>query len=460
MKHAHATPAQPAERPANHAAPHILIIGGGASGVLMALHLLRQPTAPRVTVIEPRGALGAGIAYATTDPEHLLNTRVHNMAAFPDDPQHFHRWLQQRAGDAAISDQGFVSRATYGAYLGGLLDPWRQDARLTLRVAEVVDLADTDTGVVARLADGQSVTASRAVLATGHVTPDQSRQWPMAAAWDRVPPSDPDGRVIIIGSGLSMVDQVLSLLRGGHRGPILSLSRRGLLPRDHAATRPLSVDLADLPLGQPVSCLLQWARGLARQAVAQNGSWRDAVDAIRPHVRRLWQALPGAERARFLRHAATWWDVHRHRIPPQSRATLDHAILDGQLTIRRAAFRGAMALPDGGFAAHLRPFGSTGTEGVTAVRIVDCRGIRRDPELHASPLVASLLTKGTARIDAQRIGLDVDDQGRLIRANGSSTARIHVIGPAARAAFWEITAIPDIRTQVAELAYNLAKTKA
>ena len=72
---------------------HVLIIGGGASGVLMAVHLLRQPAPVQVTLIEGRGAMGAGIAYATTDPEHLLNTRVHNMSAFPEDPLHFHRWL-------------------------------------------------------------------------------------------------------------------------------------------------------------------------------------------------------------------------------------------------------------------------------------------------------------------------------------------------------------------------------
>lgn len=434
----------------------ILIIGGGASGVLMAVHLLRQPATSRVTLIEGRGAMGAGIAYATTDPEHLLNTRVHNMSAFPDDPQHFHRWLLQQPEGAEVGDQGFVRRASYGTYLAELLAESDNDPRLRRVFQQVVGLSETDSGVVAHLADGQSMQGSRAVLATGHVTPDQSREWPLAGAWQPLPPPPPQSRIIIIGSGLSMVDQVLSILRSGHKGPILSLSRRGLLPRDHATTKPLQLQPDQLPLGASAATLLQWARGLGRAAEAQGGSWRDAVDGIRPHVRTLWRALPLPERARFLRHAATWWDVHRHRIPPQSQARLDQAILDGQLIIRKAAFQTAQARPEGGYYAYVRPFRTSETETISAARIVDCRGIRRDPEQHASALVASLLAQGAARIDPLRIGLDVDEQGRLIGRNGGVSARIQVVGPAARAAFWEITAIPDIREQVAQIARQIA----
>ena len=46
--------------------------------------------------------------------------------------------------------------------------------------------------------------------------------------------------MVIIGTGLSMVDQALSLLNKGHRGPILAYSRRGLLPLPHAASKPLA----------------------------------------------------------------------------------------------------------------------------------------------------------------------------------------------------------------------------
>lgn len=434
---------------------HVLIIGGGASGALMAVHLLRQTAPIRVTLIEAKGAMGAGIAYATTDPEHLLNTRVHNMSAFPDDPLHFHRWLKRRPEGAKITDQGFVSRQTYGAYLSELLAESQDDTKLARVFQQVVGLDETENGITLRLADGQAIAGDIAVLATGHVTPDQVREWPLMGAWEEPQDIPQQGRIVIVGSGLSMVDQVLTILRSGHHGPILSVSRRGLLPRDHAKTSPMFIDIKDLPLGKPISTLLAWARKLALTAELNGGTWRDAVDGIRPHVRRLWRALPTAERARFLRHAATWWDVHRHRIPPQSQIKLDQAIIDGQLTIRKGAFQTALSRSAGGYSAYIRRFRSQEVDAIAAARVIDCRGVRRDPELHASALVADLLKEGAARIDALRIGLDVDGQGRLLRPDGSASARVYTIGPASRAAFWEITAIPDIREQVAQLADGL-----
>ena len=100
-----------ADTSAPHAAhlPHVIIIGGGASGVLLAAHLLRDPATPlRVTVIEGSHMLGCGVAYSTADPNHLLNTRVANMSAFPDDPDHFRRWLAAR-GQAAGPEAFAVS---------------------------------------------------------------------------------------------------------------------------------------------------------------------------------------------------------------------------------------------------------------------------------------------------------------------------------------------------------------
>ncbi len=75
----------------------IIIVGGGASGVLLAAHLLRDPTMDlRVTLIEKRAEIGAGIAYSARQQDHVLNVAAPNMSAFADDPDHFWRWLRQR----------------------------------------------------------------------------------------------------------------------------------------------------------------------------------------------------------------------------------------------------------------------------------------------------------------------------------------------------------------------------
>lgn len=422
---------------------HIAIIGGGASGVLMALHLLTYPNF-RVTLIEQQTVrkLGRGIAYSTDDPDHLLNTRTGNMSAFPEDMTHFQRWLalQQIGPD----NTDFVRRSTYGRYLGSLLDPWQgsgPDARLTLVGAEVVQLDDLGGQVALQLSDGTELRADRAILATGHVVAEDAPH--LHNAWGKMAPVDPDGDVLIVGSGLSMVDNVLTLLAQGHRGRIISLSRRGLLPRVHGPVTPLTI--TDIPWGAPVSQYLRWFREHVKGAA----DWRDVVDGLRPHVAQIWRSLPVHARARFLRHGATWWDVHRHRIPPQSEAVIQEATQRGQLLVQRGRFVSATQNSDGQITAKL------GSGTVKVARIIDCRGIRRDAGKNASPLMAHLLASTQGRLDPLRIGLDVDPQCHVIGQDGQPSPRILAVGPASRATFWEITAVPDIRVQTAKLAKTL-----
>lgn len=435
---------------------HVLIIGGGASGVLMAAQLLSRPERTfRVTIVEGRNMLGCGVAYSTTDPDHLLNTRVHNMSAFTDKPHHFLDWLRVRPAGEGVTEQSFVSRAIYGAYMAGILDRWSNDGgdrRLQCVKQTCLRLQETRHGVAATLDNGQILIGNMAVLATGHVQPASDPRGALSGPWSQVDPVDADGRIVIIGTGLTMVDTVLSLLKAGHRGQILSISRRGRLPHDHAVTDPMKLNLSDIPLGAPPSAILAWLRKLAEQATRRGGSWRDAVDGARPHVHRLWSSLPPTERASFLRHGATLWDIHRHRIPPASAAVIAQAMQSGQLVLQRARFLGAEIDDNGHRRIAFRPTGSQQAARLTASRVINCRGIRRDPEQHATPLIADLLQSGQARVDNQRISLDVTDDCQLIARDGTPSRRLFSVGPASRAAFWEITAIPDIREQVARLA--------
>ncbi|ETD01310.1 hypothetical protein U714_12480, partial [Rhodobacter capsulatus DE442] len=241
---------------------HVLVIGGGASGVLMACHLLRAAPETRVTLIERGPRIGLGLAYATEDPDHLLNTRVLNMSALPEDPEHFLRWLWQ--ANRSVSGASFVSRATYGRYLESLLAPWAAGPRLRLVQAEAVRLTEAPPGrVTLRLDDGQTLIADHAILATGHPRPEAVRG---LQADVRLLDLEPGVPVAILGTGLSMVDQVTTLLKSGHRGPIFALSRRGLLPRVHGPGTPLATSLGEVPLGAPASVLLHWLRRQVRRA--------------------------------------------------------------------------------------------------------------------------------------------------------------------------------------------------
>src|SRR5882757_36022 len=106
----------------NASARSIAVIGGGASGALIAAHLLKAcGDDVRLTLIEPRAQIGRGLAYATENESHRLNVRASNMSAFPDDPDHFWNWLRAN-GHRGEDRFCFVPRMVYGRYLGALVE--------------------------------------------------------------------------------------------------------------------------------------------------------------------------------------------------------------------------------------------------------------------------------------------------------------------------------------------------
>ena len=102
----------------------VVIIGGGASGTLLGAALVRLSDHVRVSIIEPQERLGAGMAFATPCPLHLLNVPASSMSAFDGEPDHFLRWLglcERGRYDAGA----FIPRSVYGAYLHALANDAR-----------------------------------------------------------------------------------------------------------------------------------------------------------------------------------------------------------------------------------------------------------------------------------------------------------------------------------------------
>jgi uncharacterized NAD(P)/FAD-binding protein YdhS len=441
---------------------HVIIVGGGASGVLLACHLLRRFSDNfKVTLIEKHSAIGRGLAYGTVDPAHLLNVRAANMSAFADDPDHFWQWLLANNLTAADSDQSsFVSRQLYGRYIESLLQglTYGHNRELDIVRAECVAIAPTPSGAIARLADGSSISAQLVVLATGNETCQaQPSNLSYASPWQvRAESSIPrDGHVVMVGAGLTMIDTVQSLLHGGHEGPITAISRHGLLPRPHRPVAPFPIDRAEIPFGADIAELVGWLRQLVRTAEQRGGCWRGVVDGMRPFTQELWQSLSIAARRRFLRHARTWWDVHRHRMAPEVEDVIGRAIASGQLKIRAAKVQ-SIKRDGGAVCVTFRPRGGSASETTSAVRIVDCVGVNPIPHNTSNPVLRSLFDSGLARVDRLGIGLDSTDDCALVGQSGEPSRRIFAIGPLTRAAFWEIIAIPDIRAQCHRLTAHLS----
>jgi uncharacterized NAD(P)/FAD-binding protein YdhS len=444
----------------------IAIVGAGATGALAAVHLARRFDVGQaeIVLVEPRRDIGRGLAYSTRDPRHLLNVRVGNMSAFADQPDHLLAWLSEqgtRSGVDCPTEFCFIPRSTYGDYIGDLVGRAVVSGVVRCIHDVCIDAIESADGVALHLASGRAIVADRVVLATGYDAKTALDGVPAAQAWTHAPLDDlpADAPILIVGSGLTMVDMAASLDRRGHRGPIMVVSRRGLLSSAHrpVSSRQLSADA--VPFGAELSELLAWLRGLAARVSADGADWRSAMDALRPHAQQLWRSMSGEQKRRFLRHARVYWDVHRHRMAPEIERHMMRLRSSGRLTIVAGRALSAVQRADG---VHVR----IALRGVDAIedrcfaRVVDCTGQPHDPRRSENPLIRALMARGTARIDPLGIGLDVAEDYALIDSNGHPLRQIRVIGPLARAAFWECIAIPDIRLQCENIADAFAAERA
>lgn len=437
----------------------IIVVGAGASGVILAAHLLRSASPSlRVTLVEKRPVFGEGIAYSTANADHLLNVTALGMSAFADDPGHFRRWVDAK-GDADTAEPYYAPRGVYGQYLRDILATLAaaEPVRLRLVQQEAVSIGlAAGGGVEIALANGSSLVGHVAVLAAGHdEEPAGTTDLAVRPGSPEDTPLPSDAAVLVLGTGLSMADVVVTLEGAGHRGQAIALSRRGLMPWAHRPGRPVKLDSADIPLGTDLSYFVRWFRGLVREMERKGGDWRDVVDGLRPFNQRIWRSWPTSARRRFLEHTKAWWDIHRHRMAPAVHARLMNAIKVGRL--RLLAGRLVDARPSGGgVAATIEHRGGQRRETLDVARIYDCTGIVKDVATGSIAIVRSLIEQGLARPDAMRVGVDVTEDCAVVSAAGRASASLYAVGPLTRGAFFEIDAIPDIRQQCASLARRLA----
>ncbi|KAF1690287.1 FAD/NAD(P)-binding protein [Pseudoxanthomonas koreensis] len=446
------------------------IVGGGAAGTLVALQCLRQATAPlRIAVFEP-GEPGLGVAYATGRPEHLLNVPCRRMSAFPDGADDFLDWLAARPGFAgtprATLAGAFALRREYAAYLRERLAQARQASPASLEIVpQRIDGLHRDPAADGWVLEGSEGRwrARHVVLATGNaprplpVRGSGALARPLLVdAWDYagVAAIAPDAEVCIVGTGLSMVDAVLTLVANGHHGPVHLLSRHALLPLPHAVAHAVDRDFdVDALHGLGTRARLRRLRGQVRDAATRGLPWQAVMEAVRPHVQALWRSLPAAEQRRFLRHALRAWDIHRHRIAPEVHALLQGQQQRGRLHVHRARLDMAMAGPR---CVHLAARGRDGRSVVLDVaHVVNATGMELRVQAMRNPLLEQLLGDGHARPGAHGIGLGTDAEGRLLDAGGGAQDDLRAIGSLRIGEAWESIAVPELRVQAEALARAL-----
>ncbi len=453
--------------------PRIVVVGAGAAGSLTALHLARtarrRGTPLEVVLLDPAAYRARGTAFGTTDERHLLNVPAGAMSALPEEPGHFVAWRARNHPELLPEPGVFAPRAEWARYLDETLGcAYTGDVPLGLRHLRVraAGIRRDGSGVLVTADDAQVHRADAVVLATGERAPGWA--WAPAALrdsaffvpdpWapgaldvvrrDAAGPAD----VLLVGTGLTMVDVVLSLT-GPARRPerrVHAVSRHGKLPARHAA----EVQLAAIPEIDDWGHTLEDYRRRTAEHLARveraTGDWRPAMDGLRTVVQALWQRLDESEREEFLRVDASDWGRLRHRMPPESADVVEALERAALLTRAAAEVVDAEPLTGGGLRVTL----SDGT--VREVGwVVNCTGTSTTVSPGVDPLFDDLLTPrgGVALGRPSTAGMGLRTvSGRLVDSAGSTEAPIWTLGCVRRGELWESTAIPEIRAQAAQVA--------
>jgi uncharacterized NAD(P)/FAD-binding protein YdhS len=258
--------------------------------------------------------------------------------------------------------------------------------------------------------------------------------------------------MILIGSGLTMVDVLLGARRDGFQGKAIVISRRGQLPRPHAPKGVVPQQVA-IPHSKRVSLLAAAVRIACEMAESSGTPWQAIINGLRPSVQRTWQGLPPDEQARFLRHLRPFWDAHRHRIPMEVHGRLKAEFAEGRAELVRGAVAEVTRQGER-FAVKLQRRGALSGEVIATDLAYDCSGFRPDLD---QPLIRSLFDQDLACPDPHRLGLMVRRDGQVIGKMGKSTKGLYAIGPLCQGTLWEVTAVPEIVAQADWAANSIAK---
>jgi uncharacterized NAD(P)/FAD-binding protein YdhS len=446
----------------------IAIIGAGVSGRLLALNLRRQASAGvSIQMIDRREQRYMGPAYSDDADYLLLNVPAGRMGAFVDDPEHFLKWAQCK-GIRADAFQ-FLPRGLYRNYVLDLFQNLQRSQadgpRFEHLRGNVSDVEAGSDGATIHVEGAASLAADKVVLALGNFLPRdppiRCRSALTSGRYVRNPWS-PDvlarvshnDAVILIGTGQTTIDLALALDRRGHKGRLVAISRRGLLPLAHRGFESYPSFFAEIEGATSLLNIFRVVRRHFARAESIGIDARAVIDSLRPDTQTLWMHLPVVEKRRFMRHLFRYWEIIRSRIPPENEAFVQAMRASGRLDVVAGRI---CDLVDVGEAieVHYTPRHDRRIVVERARVVINCIGPETDYDRVDDPLVKRLVARGLARPGPANIGFDVLPHGLVIGRDGVPSRVLHTLGSSMRGVLWEVLAVPDIRLQAELLARHL-----
>jgi uncharacterized NAD(P)/FAD-binding protein YdhS len=442
----------------------VVIIGGGFGGMSTAVSLLMKSKNISIRVINKDHPAGRGVAYDTAHPEHILNVPVSRMSAPDDQPLHFREWLRSRPEYSEFHNKEYVPRAIYGNYLDHFFAPFLRSEQLQFTHARAINILPQETQYKVLLDNNSAIIADYIVLAMGNDLPapprgldpslDESAGY-FSNPWNRNFLKDlkETDSIVLIGTGLSMVDCMLSMKKCGFKGKITITSPRGYTPAPHVEG-PVYPGFYEELEGKDLLSIFRSVRKHIAKAAADSIPWQAVIDSLRLYAGKIWLNLSEKEKQQFISHIRHIWGVARHRLPQETHAELMRMIDSGQAEIIAGRITNLSKTTEG-ISAVIRQRKEQNEKTIRATRVVNCTGPQLNFKESPDPLIRNLVASGLIVPHELKVGLKALPDCAVIRSDGSIPGNIFSLGSFLRGVLWETTAVPEIRAQAEKIAKQI-----
>ena len=467
----------------------IVIIGGGYIGVVTAIHLARYSQQPlNICIIETSSSLGEGVAFGTGDKDHRLNGPSGIQFLYPENTESFTEWHESLGAKAAdqesIAEDGrvFARRSDFGKYIASELLIYQQKNTSGSTIKHCQDTAislSKDKGDwCIGLRSKNKIEAKIVIVTPCNFSPGIPVQLKKVIShpaiysnpWDvtqflKIPSN---GKVLIIGTGLTMSDVTVSLLRDGPERTITAISRRGLRPQNQRShppdrtlwetlNRPVPAFIERHGLPKTMLEIFKAFRTDVAELKTKNIEWQVAFDDLRDAAYKIWPSLSLDEKARYFRHLSAWYDTHRFRLPPQVEKKLACYQLDGRLRYR-AGFLGGCTPKGRSIQVNIRDRGRSSYTEEKFDAVINCTGPERDPRRSGNPFLKDLIQKGFSTASPFGLGFEVDHTCQSTPMEGIEASQLFLLGPLTRNQFGEINGVPSIVHQIHQVTRRITST--
>jgi len=448
----------------------IAIIGGGFTGCLLARNLVEKASFSEVYIFNKSATFARGIAYQCYE-ENSLNVVAGKMSAFSKHPNHFLDWVMLRKefknADRNMVAGAFLSRGLYGEYLDTI---WEETQHLAKHNQVQLHALHQEVNTVSKNETGFSIQTNLAsffvdklVLATGNELPGNPKvkdlQFTQSKRYFRNPWNVPYNEIdnqaplLIIGNGLTMVDNLLNLRKNNFSQKVISVSPNGfnILPHRHFNFRyngPLNHLPEKISLNELVSLFNKENKKLKKFGI----SAEPLIDALRPKTQVIWQQFSEKEKQLFMSRLRHLWGVARHRIPFVSY----DFVLNEQINHRLEIVAGkliSISETKTGFEVVIHNRKRQKEEQMQVGYIINCTGPETALSKTNNKVLQQLLANGLITQDLLKLGINVNPKTfQTINSEGETENDLFALGGLLKGTLWETTAINELRIQCEQLA--------